>query len=85
MTSTIGMEVVPSPWVDLTNINFERGLAGEFTIDIRWQYVQIKPYCSIVYDKDEESISIVTRLLGPIDGHEELPAVEAEFLDEMNM
>ena len=34
MTSTIGTEVVPSPWIDLTNINFDRGLAGEFTIDI---------------------------------------------------
>ena len=37
------------------------------------------------YDKDEESISIITRLLGPIVRHEELPAVKAEFLDEMNM
>ena len=34
MTSTIGTEVIPSPWIDLTNINFDRGLAGEFTIDI---------------------------------------------------
>jgi len=58
MTSTIGMDVVPLPWIDLTDINVDRCLAGEFTIDI---------------------------LLGPIVGHEELPAVEAEFLDEMNM
>ena len=34
MTRTIGTEVVPSPWIDLTNINFDRGLAGEFTVDI---------------------------------------------------
>ena len=34
MASTIDTEVVPSPWIELTNINFGRDLAGEFTIDI---------------------------------------------------
>ena len=23
-----------SPWIDLNNLNFDRGLAGEFTVDI---------------------------------------------------
>ena len=32
--STIDTEVIPSPWIDLQNMNFDRGLAGEFTIDI---------------------------------------------------
>ena len=30
--SIINTEVVESPWINLTNTNFERGLAGEFTI-----------------------------------------------------
>ena len=32
--STIATDVFPSPWIDLNNLNFEQGLAGEFTIDI---------------------------------------------------
>ena len=32
--TTIATQVVPSPWIDLTDLNFERGLAGEFTVDI---------------------------------------------------
>jgi len=30
--STIETEAIPSPWIDLQNMNFDRGLAGEFTI-----------------------------------------------------
>jgi hypothetical protein len=26
--------------VDLTNLNFEEGLAGNFTMDIGWKFVQ---------------------------------------------
>ena len=32
--STIETQVVPSPSIDLLNVNFEKGLVGEFTIDI---------------------------------------------------
>ena len=32
--TTLATDVVPSPWIDLTDLNFDRGLAGEFTIDI---------------------------------------------------
>ena len=36
--SSIETLVVPSPWIDLDNINFDKGLAGEFSIDIL-QYI----------------------------------------------
>ena len=39
---TIDTELVPSPWVDLTDMNFEKGLAGEFTIDIMQHMVRNK-------------------------------------------
>lgn len=32
--STIETQLVPSPSIDLLNVNFEKGLAGEFIIDI---------------------------------------------------
>jgi len=40
--STINTELVESPWVDLTDMNFDKGLAGEFTIDIMQHMVRNK-------------------------------------------
>ena len=40
--SSINTEVFESPWIDLTNMNFEKVLAGEFTIDIMQQMVRNK-------------------------------------------
>lgn len=52
--STAETQVIPSPWIDLQNMNFDRGLAGEFTIDILQDIVKkrkVRENLNSCYDK----------------------------------
>ena len=56
--STIATPVYPSPWIDLSNVNFENGLTGDFTIDIIQHFAREKNVVKNLNKQYEEGTEV---------------------------